>query len=109
MNVARLDLSKELYELSEWDNGWYSYWGRGVVARDSTEQRICPAYDLGYLLRKLPKMGSISVTSIIGAGWEAVYHGNRGDLYERRYQADTPEDAVCKLAIELFKQDILKR
>jgi len=101
MNTASLELSKELYEVSGWDNGWYSYWGRGVVARDSTEQRICPAYDLGYLIRKFKGYGGIEIR-----------YGDTGCIATSHVwsiESDTPEDAVSLLAIELFKQGILKR
>ncbi|SRR5260221_12038833 len=107
MDTASLELCKELYELSHWtltEKHWY----QGKPIYNSPWGWQCSAYDLGFLLRKLPRMGAVSVTSIIGAQWEAVYYGNRGDLcYEKRCQADTPEDAACKLVIELFQQGIL--
>lgn len=64
MNVASLELCKELYEISGWRNdvktGWFSglkddprpfvseWWG-------DEDGFVCPAYSAGYLLRKLPR------------------------------------------------------
>jgi hypothetical protein len=59
-----------------------------------------PAYDLGYLLRKLPQPYSIMAYS---TGRLVAVQG------EVTATADTPEDAAAKLAIELFKQGILTR
>jgi hypothetical protein len=115
MNTASLELCKELYELSGWDNGWYSYWGRGIVARDSTEQRICPAYDLGYLLRKLPQntwVGYVDTSGRRDYAQAKTYAWNEqgNDIIKvTQCSADTPEDAACKLAIELCTRDMLRR
>jgi hypothetical protein len=38
-------------------------------------------------------------------GWEASYRDE--DVFAHRAIADTPEDALAKLAIELFKQGVL--
>ena len=68
-----------------------------------------PAYDLGYLLRMLPT-GCYIATRQTGAtastGNAFTYKTPYGIIKEK---AETPEDAVCKLAIELFKQGVLKR
>ena len=59
MNVASLELCKELYELSGWWGTHRVFWDiNGDVLHSCTDQGIgyvCPAFDLGYLLRKLPK------------------------------------------------------
>lgn len=120
MHVASLELCKELYELSGWKNGkhtWYlehAYDPNGIwIERDDWDlnkvetnmsEYFYPAYDLGYLLRKLPPVSKVincsnERTQIYGALFP------EGKL---TFQADTPEDAACKLAIELFKQGILK-
>lgn len=146
MNVASLELCRELYELSGWeDTDLFHNWGKrfgtrdvykrgipravtdfskvvdfaevgrtrlqglrtqyvedGYVLDDYREKLSCPAYDLGYLLRKLPDFYlnrdpdgfySIELDSLEGSHY--------------RQDADTPENAVCKLCIELFKQGIL--
>lgn len=129
MNVASLELCKELYELSGWTTDTY-YWLQGsmpdlaeqehyptvVFHNDSLAEypyayeRQCPAYDLGYLLRKLPnsdKQGIYAWPSIAknildaSAFWEC----DTGEYYTET--ARSMEDAACKLAIELFKQGVL--
>jgi hypothetical protein len=66
MNVASLEPCKELYELSGWNDTefWYAEtlnepphnWtlGNNRLTIGMTGGRQLPAYDLGYLLRKLP-------------------------------------------------------
>lgn len=138
MNVASLELCKELYEASGWDfpgeDRRYHYNFEGIgwsieLEDDPTEfvNRIIekiPAYYLGYLLRKLPEniskdddlpvSGFIHIckmnTSKKFSMWHAFYSYN-GYRFDHRYGAieDTPENAACKLAIELFKQNILKK
>lgn len=143
MNIASLGLCKELYKLSGWKDeantqpddelkwwnfsddvplelagmklsrSWYLQAGEGWGAK-------YPAYDLGYLLRKLP--GHITLQSTtwddvhteLPKGQEltyqaaACYQSNiKGLLFQQ--VADTLEDAACKLAIELFKQGILTK
>jgi hypothetical protein len=110
MNVANFELCQELYELSGWLTGidgfcYVSLAGEssGFEVRPLTDVgddrvRICPAYDLGYLLRKLPP-GNV-LTSVEGK-WIA-------SSSPKVTTAPTPEDAAAKLAIELFRQGILK-
>lgn len=110
MNVANLELCKELKELSGWISGSDFF-----PVKHSTEDPI-PAYDLGYLLRKLPsyiKLKNDRTRFTLRTKpesnqhelplWQAMY-GH--DFSER---ADTPEDAAAKLAVELFKQGILTK
>lgn len=109
MNTASLELCRELYELSGW-----------TTDEEHPDENMVKeghfSYDLGYLLRKLPV--TISRTGTLGSRyedvtlrrikkdvWIAYYNGNR-DGYG---QADTPENALCQLAIQLFKQGILKK
>lgn len=113
MTTANLDLCKELYELSGWDDSeWKEItqkW-RFKHRKDTNPElaiqpyqykfgEYIPAYDLGYLLRKLPRETILS--NISDNGWTIVY-GGKG-----LYKATTPENAACKLAIELFKKGIL--
>lgn len=100
MNVANLDLCRELYELSGWtDNDHHRYLGEGEEI---------PAYDLGYLLRKLQPFNAADL-QWLGGKWaaQAVIFGTQPK--SERTEADTPEDAACKLAIELFKQGVLTK
>lgn len=120
MNTASLDLCKELYELSGWEiepldeNNW-----------DFLES--APKYPLGYLLRKLPAkidindgdhIYKLTIDRKSESVWRASYSKDianrkgRGLVKDWKYKlidADTPENALCKLAIELFRQGVLKR
>ncbi len=116
MNTASVDLCKKLYQLSGWVEATYEHellngehYTTTLPAREmkhSTQNTYIPAYDLGYLLRMLPK--DFSLQPIIGASWHIEYssRSHRSNIIK---QADTPEDAACKLAIELFTRGILKR
>lgn len=119
MNVASLELCKELYELSGWEDS--SLYGHHFVSESSsglTQPDICPAYHLGYLLRKLPYQNHSHNLELVprhNGSWYIGYSQgleplNVGDEPEYLIftEADTPENAACKLAIELFKQGILK-
>lgn len=108
MNVASRKLCEELYKLSGWHDG--SAW---TDTRDPKHAiSNYPKYNLGYLLRKLP--GIPEVKRRAGRKWAAVCRIGAvedGKIADKTAwtRADTPEDAVCKLAIELFKQGILKK
>ena len=117
MNVASLELCQELYELSGWKtDDWYDLDENGEpMPHLATEEDIyggepgqyLPAYDLGYLLRKLPP-----TTAIMHAnkrGYEAYIVSLELKLHGQRHFADSPEDAAAKLCIELFKQGVLTR
>ena len=109
MNFANFELCQELYELSGWltgvDGNCYvspTTERRGFEVRtlkdtENDRARVCPAYDLGYLLRRLP-VGNV-LTSLEDE-WIA-------SSSPKITTAATPEDAAAKLAIELFKQGIL--
>lgn len=138
MNVANLELCKELYELSGWDDmpgktsfEWYKpldeiqdwvlkpkqHFSSHQARELHDEACLCPAYDLGYLLRKLAVKdgwthGRFDLSNCLMPHesaneyyWSATY--NSFDNGFPVGEAETPEDAACKLAIELFKQGIL--
>lgn len=144
MNVASLELCKELYELSGWDDLQFMwYWhlgvGRKVHHREIGNYKlgspIISAYDLGYLLRKLPdvmhslayevtyrlQMKKIDKTYFFEYSNHAWFRDMKSVFARKGYDtsdeslaygikpvcADTPEDAAAKLAIELIKQRIL--
>lgn len=119
MHVASLELCKELYELSGrmWHEEIIYSWHKDdgdYVIEDFWSGSICPAYDLGYLLRKLPVITELKK-------WDdeyvaQCYWGNHDShssgiplIKNFKSKANTPEDAACKLAIELFKQGILTK
>lgn len=143
MNVSSLELSKELYELSEWGEEVAIQWWvvrpkhkiDGVEheefayvddysdrAKTDRGEYAIPAYNLGYLLRKLPSHTYstqyeqkaylwMRKDSDVYCAWYKVTDPNYGEDITSEHGAvcDTPEDAACKLAIELFKQGILKK
>jgi hypothetical protein len=128
MHIASLELSKQLFEVSGWGKPTFDGSGETAFVYYSNADEInddfanyrpmviekdgnVPAYDLGFLLRKLPK----GVTTKYANGtyykqvklehiktrWCAYYSSRLSSI------ADTPEDCAVKLAIELFKQGIL--
>lgn len=142
MNVASKELCQQLYELSEWNatSSVLQYWvyqatlpsrqrrhkrdewrlenimrineDYGVGAITDTDSFI-PAYDLGYLLRKLPPV--VTLKSRAGNRWSAQCYRGRmtedGSGVEKvdvDFTTDTPENAACKLLIELIKQKVIK-
>lgn len=110
MNVASLELCKELYELSGWDDCSHMYDddnGETIVTESKMWNGMTPAYDLGYLLRKLPKPAGVGQMLSSDEVWIATcgkIHPNK-HLY---LGADTPENAACKLAIALFQTGVLE-
>jgi hypothetical protein len=103
-NVASLELCKELYELSGWRGSpqVLSYHSHFLLANEREGTGI-PAYDLGYLLRKLP---NDDYEFLHGSG-EWYFRGV--SPYADSGYCDTPEDAAAKVAIKLFKQGILQK
>lgn len=129
-DVASLELCKELYGLSGWRDTFLAYHQRLADSAQPfvdtwdevwniTEIELHPAYDSGYLLRKLPR-------TLHDAGYwlyiesqpnqYAAYYCDpshqlyfvSNNVYRAREYADTPEDALCLLAIELIRQGILQ-
>lgn len=118
MYVANKDLCEELYELSGWDNTTWEHFST-YNGKEFIRARLpgdfkspVPAYDLGYLLRKLPDNTTIHTHSLKGNSRAKGKYGAFLWHYKARLHqqdADTPEDTACKLAIELFKQGILTK
>lgn len=119
MNVTSKELCKELYELSGLNDTDYWYYDGSVDAYrgwvdHGTE--FFPAYDLGYLLRKLPDEAGLQNPRIEKGVFVQKQSTTTSFMqYRAAYQygkvrsqyAETPEDALCKLAIALFKANIL--
>lgn len=113
-NVASLGLCKELYKLSKWipdgpNEGYYPrgsnlVYGHKLLIGDGD----IPAYELGYLLRKLDciQTGQLDVFIHRDIIWHASF---LEDKTERRFETrdSTPEDAAAKLAIALFEAGVL--
>jgi len=124
MTTANLELCKELYELSGWEppkvGDHYLIWKRFqkgnfpslTLVFGSDKSHICPTYDLGYLLRKLPN--EVTSKKIGGYHYFYLHHGKNSwvayfgqDATEFIADSDSPENAVAQLAIQLIKAGIL--
>lgn len=119
MNVASKELCEKLFKLSRWDNTYF-WWNRDeqrvpgkqmVVQSGKIFPSDFPAYDAGYLLRKLPYKVDLRQ---LRNGWSASFSNNSyrrfGDERRDAYgKADIPEDALCELSIQLFEQEILTK
>jgi len=137
MNVASKELCEELYKLSGWNRTEYLWASPPLSPNDwrpihksdlhrinddllpDTMYNSTFAYDLGYLLRKLPaEVEEFSETDhltyeLLLAKYEAnEFHADywwNDDLRFNMVPSGTPEDALVTLAIELFKQGVLTR
>jgi hypothetical protein len=141
--TASLENCKRLYELSGWSQTRFAWSGfkspKIIDGRQNLtpEFNQYPAYDSGYLLRKLPDsihnhehdFTTRFNTKKIGENYFVEYsnhlwwRNNKGKFTRLGFDtshddmaymvkpicADTPEDALCKLSIRLFEQGILKR
>lgn len=133
MNVASLELCRELYELSGWGKSAFSYhihdglqkyfiYSDGSnppyivdgtaysLSEDERAGEHTPAYSLGYLVRKLPSYWEIhpARNRYVAANFNGIVNSSSRAIKHVCIE-DTPEDAAAKLAIELFKQGVLKR
>lgn len=131
MTTANLENCKKLYELSGWGNVggeqdnpdyyWvqsldggrenYTCYGGGSIPSDGG---IYPAYDLGYLLRKLEDAEhqgeAIQLNYCHHQDGSRNYCISIGKALKSLFEyADTPEDAACLLAIKLIEQGVLKK
>lgn len=135
MNVASEDLSRELHELSGWDDTLYFRYERtdpnstvplkligngnmGMTVNNASTgftvdkyDQLVPAYDLGFLLRRLPLQTRLTRGA---RGYSALYSNAYTRMPDEtpvsaQGKADTPEDAVAKLCIALFKAGLLKQ
>jgi hypothetical protein len=115
MTVASIDLCKTLFSDSGWFGTSLNYF-RFHDGKETIEPRPMsgyisaqgiPAYDLGYLLRKLPPSTAIRKRPTNGATKEysAFTAVRRGVVA----LDSTPEDAAARLAIQLFKQAVLRK
>lgn len=135
MNVASLELCKELYELSGWetkkdDTNLYHIQQEGEhsvspVVFDNCCWReyegneiVCPAYDLGYLLRKLPMLipavpddGDPYLFQMTEGAKSGTWQIDYRDVDDGQFTAavaDTPEDAACALLIKLIEEKVIE-
>ena len=137
MHATTLELCKTLFELSGWDGtnlSWYRNYDDPRIVWASlidgaNGMFVCPAYDFGYLLHKLPKSVPGSWSENYPACFCLLYSQSENqwcicyqydilsedpdaaDITEELFTqwADIPEDAVCQCAIEMFQLGVLKR
>jgi hypothetical protein len=125
MNVASLELCRELYRLSAWHDEQPLHPDIIKLVKSGEPQTPIPAYDLGYLLRKLPPNwirhelqhhlgiltnGEEVVSFVAGYYGHVWFESKTVQVHVHMQQsADTLEDAAAKLAIELFKSGILTK
>lgn len=123
MNTVSLDLCKELYELSGWNDSdkWYCLKNfttdpeyeleDSPIVADYIPDGNIPAYDLGFMLRKLPKK-RVKLRNYLRANqtsWKCQFSiDDGGHTYDIVEEARSPEDAACKLLCELIRQGVLK-
>lgn len=123
MNVAAPLLCKELYKLSHWGEFgstgddlpslWYEFGinikSRSDIGSGTIYLNSHPAYDLGYLLRKLP-MSWVKHAVVEGGEhfYLAEYLLGNDPQHSLGSGGNTPEDAAAKLCIELIKENILQ-
>lgn len=101
--VARLELSRKLHDLSRWKDTHFSY--RPTPSNGNDNYRVIdivpnipsdiPAYDLGYLLQKIGECADVSKV--------AVLHMLVGFVDDDEGYAGS----AAKLAIELIKQGVI--
>lgn len=136
MNLASIELCKELYKLSEWETEYhyvyepngglktngYKWQGPKYVRTRHNSYSYIPAYDLDYLIQTLPatipsdEHPGREAHLIVRKDYANPHDKNRGALYFAWYavvgdndpadfgtHSSTPEDAVCKLAIKVFR------
>lgn len=125
MKVASKDLSQKLWNLSKWtdtDYRWYNDKGVDYVDVKGTNGLSLPAYDLGYLLRKLPPFVDSkeypNLPAYLNIGlrdngppWFVGYHvhGIEDVVSDFGERGDTVENAACEMAITLFEAGILTK
>lgn len=125
MDKELLELSKTLYEATGWDDTEQSYWDRDDSGRWEKEINVgaadeVPAYDLEYILDKLPVVIRVddgeatkSLEQMHLGEWMASYRIiPEFDVRKRTRmscEADTPLKAALKLAITLSEQGILTK
>lgn len=117
MTVASKELCERLHELSGWETGTTGFCYSGDMLVFGWTNDSIPAYDLGFLLRKLPYKVKDEYQSwqyghklmpTASTGWK-IWFGEIGKDSETHFtSADTPEDAAAKLCIELIESGDLK-
>ena len=130
INVTSPALSKELFDLSSWGKNFKNDTTAEIYALNkkgesvgfisaggfaiSEMHELVPAYDLGYLLRKLRDQDIFPILSaeLYDKWWCKYGYYIKSKKLTRPGaflgSAPTPEDATAFLAIELIKQGVIK-
>ncbi len=108
--TADRELCAELEQLTRWDEKRFYHTEYGVLyitqlpsSISGVEDVHCPAYTLGFLMRKLLEANvqpHLAYDDNVNQSWICWPFGDDG-LYLQL--ADTPENAACKLVIQLIK------
>lgn len=117
-HIAKFELCRELYELSGWS--WTDCYYRVIEGKPQIVELVLglpimglhlPAYDVGYLMGRLPQ--KVNGARLVLAGmpmsghWGCAYLYGLNISFDASQIADTPENALCGLAIVLWRQGIL--
>lgn len=107
IKTTSLELSKRLYELTGWDD---SEWRIVSYKTSKLGSKTIPAYDLDWLLDRLPKMIDDCCLALWHDGlvWVVQYDDEDDKPPKYPNSADTPCDAACKLLITLIEQGLVK-
>ena len=127
MNVASLELCKELYQASGWEGtDWrwyktpkliykggspehdYSYWKIKPVSYRGRASDYVNAYDAGYLLRKLQQQSVKLNSNGNGEGVWYTLAQQQGSQWVDCSAGYTPEDALVSLCLQLLKRGFLE-
>lgn len=131
-SVASLKLCKKLYELSGWrtcdfiwidlnDSQPFEMYAKSFPSISTNDYRDLgeietdwlPAYDLEYILKKLPHIGDDDDWAIHlwqdDDEWYCGYYNRHmdSDLQTESTCHKNPADAACELAINLFERHVL--
>jgi hypothetical protein len=119
MTTTSLATSRKIFELTGWtgpDKAWQAYtikdpddtlrdrWSlRSPKPNKPTSKQSIPAYDLAYLLERLPD--NTEIFKYPTKFYEATYYSNPGDI---EATADNPAEAAGLLVIKLAEAGLLK-
>lgn len=132
MDVARLELCMDLCEASSWvDCYWWHVYDKATIGdaeyqlfdmedaekfiKNHPDCAMAPAYDAGFLARKLESANNLKIRKYIIGGtriqWSAqtrIYIGVDNRIFVEQY-ADRPEDALCMLVLKMFEHGKFKK
>lgn len=114
MHFAEVELCRKLYDVSGWDDTSFKYVGgsRDNIQLRPRNKRITapdvPAYDLGYLVRRLPYPVSVTANQK-GFVTTAAMMRHRPPFFNYLARDASPENSTVDVLLEMFKQNVLTR